>query len=351
MFILFIVFTLAMVAAGVYLMVKEPNLFKFLTKYILGVIALFAIEFAMLYIIPDFHVAAIILQLIMPIQVFIFQVAAIILSILKVLKIGLCTKKTVIKVMAVIAISIAVVMLTRLDYMKKTYRYENTGIDDGITTFYIVKTEYYRDKVVLTWDGELEDLEYCQFEDNLDVTIDGHKIIINSDNPYNITSFSMRLSDYLFEFRYLNTSSYAEILTVYDTAGGEHVTGDINRFYTQEEKAEQRKIARSIRDKKEREQKLFDSFFGTWKSDDGEVVKFFIDENGTRRVTVADIMVDQRYDGMSESSRSGYDYDVYLDAGTCGMTFKFEIAVEENKLTTNMTDDKVFTLNRNEVGE
>ena len=342
MFILYAFFTFAMVVVGVFLAYKEPNLFKFLAKYFLGVIALFAIEFATLYIIPDFHVAAFLLQFIMPLQAFVFQAAVIILSILKVIKIGLCTKNTVIKVLAVIAVSIALVLLTKIDYSKKTYNYRETGKDDGITTFYLVKSEYYRDKLVLTWDGEWEDLEYCQFDDNLDVTVDGHKIIIKADNPYNITSFTMRKSDCLFEFRYLNGRSYAEILTVYDTAGGEHVIGNTNRFYTQEEKDEQREMALSIKDKKEREQKLFDTLLGTWKSDDGEVVEFFIDEDGIRRVTITDVMVEQRYDSISESGFSGYDYDVYLDAGTCGMTFRFEINIDGNELTTNLTDDTVF---------
>ena len=112
----------------------------------------------------------------------------------------------------------------------------------------VVKTEYYSDKVVIYFDGTIQNLE----------------------------SYS---------FRYLDTDQYACLYSVMDSEGGMHYSGIVDRYYTDEEKNKQNEQAL----KREQEQiELYERLEGTWTSEDGYYFRIYMEDNYAVEYSLAD---------------------------------------------------------------
>ncbi|MGN0396011.1 MAG: hypothetical protein ACI4EF_11660 [Coprococcus sp.] len=160
-----------------------------------------------------------------------------------------------------------------LSGVSKVYKYRTTG-DDIVEDFYLEKTEYYSDKVVIYWNGTINNIDKYSFSDAFEIK--GNTLVLKTDKPEDFTSFYMFYADFDYKFRYLDSDQYACICTVMDSEGGLHYSGSIDHYYTEEEKGKQKEQAQE----RENEQKeLFEKLEGTWNSDDGEYFIVYKDDD------------------------------------------------------------------------
>lgn len=127
-----------------------------------------------------------------------------------------------------------------LSGVSKVYKYRTTG-DDIVEDFYLEKTEYYSDKVVIYWNGTINNIDKYSFSDAFEIK--GNTLVLKTDKPEDFTSFYMSYADFDYKFRYLDSDQYACICTVMDSEGGLHYSGSIDRYYTEEEKEKQKEQA------------------------------------------------------------------------------------------------------------
>ena len=226
--------------------------------------------------------------------------------------------------------------------VRDTYTYKDRKTTDNLTSFYITKTIYYPTKVVVYWGGEMEadNMEGFNYDN---VEVKSNRIIIYSDDPRSVTSFRFKDScgwrD--FEVRYLDSDNYSLVETDYDTAGGAHISGDVDTFQTEEEKAASKKRAEEALKEKARQEQIFDQYLGTWVSKGGSEIVFYIDEDGQRRVSIPDVELD-KFVGISDGRYGDYMYELTLDAYTCGMVFGVQFSCDGEKMWTNQTGDVYF---------
>ena len=156
-----------------------------------------------------------------------------------------------------------------------TYTYRTTG-SDIVKSFYLERTEYYADKVVIYFDGDKVDA--TQFNYTVPFEVKKDRLIFETDCPEVITSFEMRANDWsntTYRFRYLDTDQYACICTIMDSEGGLHDSGSIDRYYTAEEKRAQEE---RVEKRKNEQRELFTRYEGTWTSEEGYYFKIYEDE-------------------------------------------------------------------------
>ena len=157
--------------------------------------------------------------------------------------------------------------------------------------FYISKTTYYGNRVEFDVNSryDLNEMDFSTPDDaNATVDINNNTVILYSDIPNDITS--LEVSNVWFEvsFRYLNTSEYACIWRTWaDDIGMGEYEGNKDKYYTEEEKEQQREAAEKaeeLRKQAEKEDReLFEIFQGRWMSEDGDY--FDIYDAGTIRKT------------------------------------------------------------------
>jgi len=153
------------------------------------------------------------------------------------------------------------------------YEYRTTG-NDIEPSLYLVKTEYYSDEVVIYWDGTVSSLENWRFSD--DFIVDGKKLILKTEDPSAFNSFSVRLEDFSYSFRYLDSEQYACLYTIMDSEGGLHYSGSIDRYYTDEEIARQNEHAHK---QEEKQKDIFGKLEGLWVCEDGDYIRVYEDES------------------------------------------------------------------------
>ena len=144
--------------------------------------------------------------------------------------------------------------------------------------FYISKTTYYGNRVEFDVNSryDLNEMDFSTPDDaNAMVDINNNTVILYSDIPNDITS--LEVSNVWFEvsFRYLNTSEYACIWRTWaDDIGMGEYEGNKDKYYTEEEKEQQREAAEKaeeLRKQAEKEDReLFEIFQGRWMSEDGD---------------------------------------------------------------------------------
>ncbi|MCQ2522669.1 MAG: hypothetical protein MJ105_09880 [Lachnospiraceae bacterium] len=176
------------------------------------------------------------------------------------------------------------ILITGCSASKATavYEYRTTG-DDIVPSVYLVKTEYYPDKVVIYWDGTVSSLEEYHISEEFE--LQDKKMILKTDQPLEFNSFSMGGEDFSYFFRYLDSEQYACLYSDMDSEGGMHYSGSIDRYYTDEEKEKQSEQSR----KREEEQKeLFEKLEGTWVCDDGDYLRIYKDEDYAVEYSVND---------------------------------------------------------------
>lgn len=60
------------------------------------------------------------------------------------------------------------------------YKYRTTG-DDIIENFYLEKTEIYPDKVIIYWDGTIDNLDEYNFSEAFEIK--RNKLVLTTDKP------------------------------------------------------------------------------------------------------------------------------------------------------------------------
>lgn len=152
----------------------------------------------------------------------------------------------------------------------------NTDSDDYFKEFYIEKTEYYDDKVVIYYNSTFKNMDWIQLKTGWEFSED--VIVYKTDNPDVINSFAFSIpgNDADYFFRYLDSEAYACISQQMDSEGGMHISGNTDRYYTDEEKEKQQEHAEQYANNLEEQ---FLRFEGKWISDDGDYFEFFRDND------------------------------------------------------------------------
>ena len=224
-----------------------------------------------------------------------------------------------------------------------TYKYRFMD-DERFEEFYLTKAVYSADRVELYWDGTMEDWEDIELEEG--ATMDEEKITITTDEPLQVTTLFLSAGEYEYDFRRLNTRRYCCLRYSYDTAGGQHIEGDTERFYTKEEKAQQQAEVRRAKRKKLAYNDIFDQFLGEWYSKDGQRISLYTEVDDGRGINIKDqicySMISIEEVELYEPMFDDAGYLLVLDVGTCGMCYDVTFDVEGDKMMTDFTGDTVF---------
>ncbi|WP_406544838.1 hypothetical protein [Pseudobutyrivibrio sp.] len=156
----------------------------------------------------------------------------------------------------------------------KTYTYNSSKTKERFEDFYLTKTVVGSDYIKIYWEGTMDSLENYHFHDD-SVELDGHTIIINTEEPENYTELELSNGDRTYCFRNLYSDMYIALQIDMDSEGGLHVEGDEDTFFTDEEIEASRKRAEI--EAKEQES-LYVIFEGTWKAEDGSYFSFSKDD-------------------------------------------------------------------------
>ena len=127
-------------------------------------------------------------------------------------------------------------------YSYKVQHIEHCGF------FYISKTTYYGNRVEFDVNSryELSEMNFSTPDDpNATVDFKNNTVILYSDIPNDISSLEVSNGWFEISFRYLNTSEYACIWRTWaDDLGWDEYDGDKDKYYTEEEKEQQREAAK-----------------------------------------------------------------------------------------------------------
>jgi len=213
-------------------------------------------------------------------------------------------KKSILCVLVLIMIFVTGCSATKAT---SVYEYRTTG-DDIVPSLYLVKTEYYSDKVVIYWDGTISSLEDWSFSD--DFIVKGKKLILKTDEPSAFNSFSVGLEDFTYSFRYLDSEQYACLYTVMGSEGDLDYSGSIDRYYTVEEIERQNE---HLRKHKEEQRKLFEIFEGLWVCEDGDYIRVYEDESYVLEYSV--------YDEQGKESQVYFKGNIYAKENNIGVFY------------------------------
>ncbi|MBR4581201.1 MAG: hypothetical protein IKO32_08205 [Lachnospiraceae bacterium] len=220
-------------------------------------------------------------------------------------------KKRIISLSFVLLCALLIAGCTGKSAGKYTYKLNNIQYWESL---YVSQTTYFDDRVEIKLDGENSKSDFSfDSPDKKDAVTDRRNdtLVIYSDNPTDITSLSIHSSWYEAEFRYLNTDEYACIWRFWaDDLGWVDYSGDTYKYYTEEEKKQQREReeqAKLMREKMEKEsEELFSVFLGKWVSEDGDYFEIY-DANPGRAVKY------YRNDIQVTEEHSGFDFSKYTD--------------------------------------
>ena len=179
------------------------------------------------------------------------------------------------------------------------FSYDQMDSEEKGKEFYIERTEYYSDKVIVYWNGAMKSLEDACLEEAWEA--DGHTILIRAEHPEEITGFSFTdaYGEMRYEFRYLNSAAYAYLKCTMDSEGGIHYEGNLDRYYTAEEKEAR---AEAERRRQEQQDALYERLAGTWVSEKGGYFTISREDG---------VNVEYCLDGRKESIRGVIPEDFY----------------------------------------
>jgi hypothetical protein len=245
-------------------------------------------------------------------------------------------KKRVVKpviIALIILLGIFIIWKCAVGKASAVYSYNMQKIEHS-DFFYISRTAYFDDRVEFKVSGEpVPEQLYYSTPDDAEAKVDtkSDTVILYSDHPEDITSLEVSNSWYKLSFRYLNTKEYACIWTTWaDDLGGVNYSGATDRYYTEEEKEQQREAAERAREQREQARKedeeLFPVFEGAWMSDDGDY--FEISDNGSgHRVKYycAATQVAEEHDGFVFSRWQENAYQMSYSEGSWGLFLTYDI--------------------------
>ena len=157
-----------------------------------------------------------------------------------------------------------------------TYTYNVKDIKH-YDNLYVTKTTYYKDRVEIKFKGT-DSLDGCTFYTSDDPYSEketkSNTLIIYSDNPSKINSVQVHSSWVEVNFRYLDSDEYATLWAFWATdIGWMDEEGDKDKYYTTEEKNNQKKIADQIAEQRRLAEQVSNEIFeiikGKWVSEDG----------------------------------------------------------------------------------
>ena len=206
--------------------------------------------------------------------------------------------------------------------------------------FYISKTTYYGNRVEFDVNSryELSEMNFSTPDDpNATVDFKNNTVILYSDIPNDITSLEVSNGWFEISFRYLNTSEYACIWRTWaDDLGWVEYEGDTDKYYTEEEKEQQREAAEraeELRKQAEKEdEELFAVFQGKWVSEDGDYFDIYdagpgqgVSRHGVRYYQ-NDPQYTEEYDGF-KFSKYGQEntYRMIYTQGDWGIQIAYDI--------------------------
>ena len=214
------------------------------------------------------------------------------------------------------------------------YSYNVKNIDH-CGFFYVSKTSYFGNRVEFEVNSRYapEELNYSTPDDaNASVDVKKNTVILYSDHPYDISSLNVSTSWFEISFRYLDTSEYACIWRTWaDDLGWENYEGDTDKYYTEEEKEQQREAAeraKELREQAEKEDKeLFAVFQGKWVSDDGDYFDIYGDDSvHSVKYYKNDTQAEDVYDGFGFSKTEQENgYRMTYQEGGWGLYITYDI--------------------------
>ena len=187
---------------------------------------------------------------------------------------------------------ILLVMLSACGNKIRTYTYEN----EAVLEIRIKKTEVYPDRLVVTFAKDslsgVEDVncfqsDFSALEVEPEFSFAGDALTIETDDAARISGLRVWESDrdLYFDVRYLDSDSYAMLVSAWADDIGYMVNGDTDAYYTREEKNAQRELEEQ---QAESEAFAFSQLIGEWVNESGNTrIVFDVDESSGRYFLVS----------------------------------------------------------------
>lgn len=201
---------------------------------------------------------------------------------------------------------ISAVLFNACDNKEKPLKkYDYPGKKE-VLSFCIEKTEYYDDRIEVTFsEDSIEmaesvicyDENFNQITETVDFTVKDDVLTIYSKTSEKISALRVDIdSDEYFNIRYLDSDSYAMLQYNWADDYGMKASGDIDSFYTEEEKRRQAEIAaQNIKKNNE----AFALIEGIWESRDGskrlEIGKKSTEDKEYKNIDFYDYQKDEIY--------------------------------------------------------
>ena len=180
------------------------------------------------------------------------------------------------RLLLIFAVLLNILLIAGCGKKINTYTYNIKDIKH-CDSLYITKTEYYDDRVEITFKGEYNLDNFWFGVENVrdyEEEVKNKTLIIYYDDPSAITSVSATSNWLDVEFRYLDSKEYATIWRYWaDDLGWVDYSGDKEKYYTLEEQRNQAineyKIQENIKIAREVSDNILATIKGKWISEDG----------------------------------------------------------------------------------
>ena len=180
------------------------------------------------------------------------------------------------RLLLIFAVLLNILLIAGCGKKINTYTYNIKDIKH-CDSLYITKTEYYDDRVEITFKGEYNLDNFWFGVENVrdyEEEVKNKTLIIYYDDPSAITSVSATSNWLDVEFRYLDSKEYATIWRYWaDDLGWVDYSGDKEKYYTLEEQRNQAineyKIQENIKIAREVSDNILATIKGKWVSEDG----------------------------------------------------------------------------------
>lgn len=233
-----------------------------------------------------------------------------------------------------------------------TYTYEN----EAVLEIKIKKTEVYPDRLVITFAKDslsgVENVEcfrsdFSAIEDEPTFSFARNVLTIETDNVDQISGLRVWESsrDLFFDVRYLDSDSYAMLVSAWADDIGYMVNGDTAAYYTQEEKDAQRE---GEEQQAEVEAFVFSKLIGEWVNESGNTrIVFGFDDQSGRYFTVS-VLADEEWteqDFMHISSLTEQDAVdakeiIVFDNPSWGRAVSFSVLDDESGMECVYSEEK-----------
>lgn len=233
-----------------------------------------------------------------------------------------------------------------------TYTYEN----EAVLKIRIKKTEVYPDRLVVTFAKDslsgVEDVncfqsDFSALEVEPEFSFAGDALTIETDDAARISGLRVWESDrdLYFDVRYLDSDSYAMLVSAWADDIGYMVNGDTDAYYTQEEKDAQRELEEQ---QAEAEAFAFSQLIGEWVNESGNTrIVFDVDESSGRYFMVS-VLVDGKWTeqefmyitSLTERDAADAKEIIAYDNPTWGRAVSFSILDDASGMECEYADEK-----------